>query len=96
MENSRLTDVAEITVFNKSLGANRGFVWRVGNTYSPAGVKVVCTKITHDTNSYYFNGQSRWVVFVAKPEDLDNEVEFAVYENVELEAKRDIRKIFVV
>ena len=100
MENIRVKDVHELTVFNKGLGQNKGFVWRVGNKYKPGGVHIECTRIIHDTNAYHFHEQSRWVIFVAPivdgKADLDKESEYIFYENVEIEAKRDIRKIFVV
>jgi hypothetical protein len=109
MEKFRMKDVMELTILNKGLGHNKSFTWRIGNKYSPAGVDVVCTRIIHDTNAYHFHGQSRWIVFVSPltgwekvghrdvPKyDQELEEEYVVYENAEIEAKRDIRKIFVV
>lgn len=101
MENFRMKDVMELTILNKGLGENKKFTWKIGNFYKPAGVKVFCTRIIHDTNAFHFHGQSRWIVFVS-PEGADGkpnydlEEEYVVYENAEIEAKRDIRKIFVV
>lgn len=99
MDNFRMKDVVELTILNKNLGQNKNFTWKVGNTYRPKKVEVQCTKIIHDTNAYHFHGQSRWVVFLAPvvdgKVDMDQESEFAVYENAQVEAKRDIQKIFL-
>ena len=96
MDNFRMKDVMELTILNKGLGQNKSFKWRIGNVYTPAGVQVECTRIIHDTNAYHFHGQSRWIVFVAPVGKPELEEEYVVYENAEIEAKRDIRKIFVV
>lgn len=87
MERIDITDVIEILVLNKSLGGNNMFRWKVGNTYKPGGIECICSRIVHDTTAYFFNGQSRWLVYL---ENEGDEFLYAAYENASIEAKVDV------
>lgn len=87
-----ILNVIELTVAGAGKGVNSDFVWQVGREYGIGrGRRVKCSSIRHDANSYFFNGQSRWTVYV----ELENgeECAYVHYENAELHIKCDIPKI---
>lgn len=92
MERLVISDVVELCVLNKSLGDNNMFRWKIGNTHTAGRVKVKCTRIELDVNSYYFDGQSRWLIYVT-PIGGDQEILYVVYENAMVEVKRNIEKL---
>jgi hypothetical protein len=88
MDREVVIDVFQITVLNKSLGSTPGFVWQVGKKYKLNGKYFTCSRILHDDTSYYFNGQSRWDVYMST--DSGEEFKHVSYENASLEIKRSV------
>lgn len=99
MERMIFNKVLELTVLNKSLGSNNSFKWKVGNELSAGrdengkDRRVVCTRIIQDINSYYLDGQNRWLVYV-KAVGGETEMVLAAYENAMVEIKMDVSELF--
>ena len=91
MDRDVIPEVFQMTVFDKRLGNNVGYVYQVGRYQTVNGKRFVCSKILHDDNAYYFNGQSRWTVYL-KDEDTGIEFKYVDYENASLEIKRNAPK----
>lgn len=97
-----ISDVIELIIPGAGKGSNPNFVWKVGGNYSIGkGRRAICSSVRHDANSYFFNGQSRWTVYVKPivngdtPEEAEAREEWphVHYENAELHIKCDIPDI---
>jgi len=92
LDRQPILNVIELIVAGGGKGVNSDFVWQVGREYSIGnGRRARCSSIRHDTNSYFFNGQSRWTVYVEN--ENGDECAFVHYENAELHIKCDVPKI---
>ena len=92
MDRQPIRDVIELTVVGAGKGDNSNFVWQVGRDYSIGkGRRAECSAILHDTNSYYFNGQARWSIYVKLPNG--EEVAHVHYENCQVFVKCSIPEI---
>jgi len=92
MDRQPIRDVIELTVVGAGFGDNPNFKWVVGKSYSLGkGRRGECSSIRHDTNSYYFNGQARWSVYVI-PDGEEQEIAYVHYENAQLHVKCNIPK----
>ena len=93
MDRQPITNVFELTVFEDGKGAAEKFVWQVGREYRvDKERKGICSSIKHDTNSYYFNGQARWTVYVRVPGNPEEQAHVH-YENCRVKIKCTIPEI---